>query len=178
MTKPSTFVAAAALGLFAATALAQQGGTVQTRQAMVDGVNPAALAIWDVTNAAMNDEGGLDPALIDADGWGKLAEAAQMLEVFGKRMAEAATITAGGPDLVGGELPPGVASKEQIQAMIDADPAGFRAVSAEMAEQAAALATAARARDVAAVGDLSSGIDGACQACHTRYWYLQPPAQS
>jgi hypothetical protein len=22
-------------------------------------------------------------------------------------------------------------------------------------------------------GDLASGIDGACQACHTRYWFLQ-----
>ena len=176
MIKPSLLVAAAALGAFAATAFAREGETVQTRQAMVDGVNPAALAIWDVTNAAMNDEGGLDPALIGADGWSKLAEAAQMLEVYGKRMAEAKAIVAGGPDLVSGELPPGVASKEQIQAMIDADPDGFRAVSADMAQQAAALAAAAKARDAVAVGDLASGIDGACQSCHTRYWYLQEPA--
>ena len=176
MIKPSAFIAAAALGLFAATALAEGGETVQTRQAMVDGVNPAALAIWDVTNAAMNDEGGLDPALIDADGWSRIAEAAQMLEVYGKRMAGAKTIVAGGPDLVSGDMPPGVASKEEIQAMIDADPDGFRAVSADMAEQAAALAAAAKARDAVAAGDLASGIDGACQACHTRYWYLQDPA--
>jgi hypothetical protein len=176
MTKPSALIAAAAIGLFTATAFAQEVATVQARQAMVDGVNPAALAIWDVTNAAMNDEGGLDPALIDADGWSKIAEAAQMLEVYGKRMAEAKVIVASGPDLVSGELPPGVASKEQIQAMIDADPDGFRAVSADMAGQAGALAAAARARDAAAVGELASGIDGACQACHTRYWYLQEPA--
>lgn len=177
MVRPSLFVAAAALGLFAATAFAQQGETVQTRQAMVDGVNPAALAIWDVTNAAMNDEGGLDPALIDAEAWGRIAEAAQMLETYGKRMAAAQAIVAGGPDLVSGELPPGVASREQIQAMIDVDPDGFRAVSSDMAEQAAALIVAARARDAAAAGDLASGIDGACQSCHTRYWYLQEPAE-
>ena len=178
MTRFSALLAAGALGLFAATAFAQAGETVQTRQAMVDGVNPAALAIWDVTNAAVNDEGEPDSALIDAEGWGRVAEAAQMLEVYGKRMAEAKGIVAGGPDLVSGELPAGVTSREQIQAMIDADPAGFRMVAADMALQAAALAAAAKARDAATVGDLASGIDGACQACHTRYWYLQEPAES
>ena len=162
-----------ALGLFAATALAQQAGPLHTRQVMVDGVNPAALAIWDVTNAAMDDEGGLDPALIDAEGWSQLAEGSRVLETYGKRMAEAQTIVAGGPDLLSGEVPPGVASKAQIQAMIDADPDGFRAVAADMAGQAAALVAAAGARDAAAAGDLASAIDGACQACHTRYWYLQ-----
>jgi cytochrome c556 len=177
MTKTAALTAAA-LALFAVTAFAQEGTTLHTRQAMVDGVNPAALAIWDVTNAAMDDEGGLDPALIDAEAWGRIEDAARMLETYGKRMAEAKVIVAGGPDLVSGEVPAGVASKEQIQAMIDADPAGFRAVSADMAEQAAALAAAARAREPAATGDLAFGIDGACQSCHTRYWFLQEPSDS
>ena len=91
-------------------------------------------------------------------------------------MAEAQVIVAGGPDLVSGEVPPGVATREQIQAMIDADPDGFRAVSADMAQQAAALVAAAKARDAIAAGDLATGIDGACLSCHTRYWYLQDPA--
>ena len=67
----------------------------------------------------MNDEGGLDPALIDAEAWGKIEDAARMLETYGRRMAEADLIVAGGPDLVSGEVPPGVASKEQIQALRD-----------------------------------------------------------
>jgi hypothetical protein len=163
----------AAAGLFTATALADTGEPLHTRQAMVDGVNPAALAIWEVTNAAMDDEGGLDPALLDAEGWGRIEEAARMLEIYGRRMAEAEIIVAGGPDLVSGEVPPGVATREQIQAMIDSDPAGFRAVSADMAAQGAALAEAARARDAARTADLAFGIDAACQACHTRYWFLQ-----
>jgi hypothetical protein len=172
MTRPTALLAAA-LGLFAAAALANGDGTLHTREAMVDGVNPAALAIWEVTNAAMDDEGGLDPALIDAKAWGQIEDAARMLETYGRRMAEAQTIVAGGPDLVSGEVPPGVASKAQIQAMIDADPDGFRAVSADMAAQAASLVAAARARDAVVTSDLASGIDGACQACHTRYWFLQ-----
>ena len=78
-----------------------------------------------------------------------------------------------GTDLTSGEMPEGVASKEEIQAMIDSDRAGFRAVAAGMAEQSRALKEAARARDVAATGDLAFGIDGACQSCHVRYWYPQ-----
>ena len=178
MAKLPFLAASAALVTFAAAALAQNGETVQTRQAMVDGVNPAALAIWEVTNAAMNDEGGLDPAKIDAEAWGKIEDAARMLEVYGNRMAGAKAIVAGGPDLASGEIPPGVASKEQIQAMIDADPEGFRAVAADMAAQAASLATAARARNTSVAGELASGIDEACQSCHTRYWYLQGAAGS
>lgn len=173
MAKLPLLVATTALAAFAAAALAQPGDVLHTRQAMVDGVNPAALAIWEVTNAAMDDEGGLDPALIDAEAWGRIEDAARMLETYGKRMAEAEAIVAGGPDQVSGEVPPGVASKAQIQAMIDADPDGFRAVAADLAGQAAELVAAAEARDVAATGDLAAGIDGDCQACHTRYWYLQ-----
>ncbi len=169
----TAFLAAGAFAIFAAAALANGGEPLQTRQAMIDGVNPAALAIWEVTNAAMDDDGGLDPALLDAEAWSRLEEAARMLEDYGRRMAEAEVIVAGGPDLVSGEVPPGVATREQIQAMIDSDPDGFRAVSADMAAQAAALGEAARARDTATTGDLAFGIDGACQACHTRYWFLQ-----
>ena len=176
MSKPSLIVATAALALFAATAFAQSPARLETRKAMIDGVNPAALAIWDVTNAAMDDEGGLDPARLDAEAWGRLEESAQMLEIYGKRMSEAQVIVAGGPDIVSGALPPGLASRAQIQAMIDSDPDGFRTVSAGMAEQAAALVAAAKARDAAAAGELASGIDTACQSCHTRYWYLQEPA--
>jgi len=178
MAKIALLIASAGLAAFAAAAYAQTGETVQTRQAMVDGVNPAALAIWDVTNAATNDEGGLDPAKLDAEAWGKIEDGARMLEVYGNRMAGAKAIVAGGPDLVSGEVPPGVASKAQIQAMIDADPDGFRAVAADMAAQAASLATAARARNVTVAGELASGIDEACQTCHTRYWYLQEAAGS
>ena len=178
MAKIALLIASVGLATSAAAALAQEGETVQTRQAMIDGVNPAALAIWDVTNAAMNDEGGLDPAKLDAEGWGKIEDGARMLEVYGNRMADAKAIVAGGPDLVSGEVPPGVASKAQIQAMIDANPDGFRAVAADMAAQAASLATAARSRNVTLAGELASGIDEACQTCHTRYWYLQDSAGS
>ncbi|OYW46809.1 MAG: hypothetical protein B7Z33_00030 [Sphingomonadales bacterium 12-68-11] len=183
MAKIPLLIAAAALAFVTGSALGQGGGSaavqspapLNTRQAMIDGVNPAALAIWDVTNTAVDDAGMLDPALMGAADWTRIEEAALALQDESRRMARAQTIVAGGPDLVSGELPPGVASKGQIQAMIDADPDGFRAVAADMAERAAALIAAAKRRDAAATGDLSAAIDEHCTACHTRYWYLQEP---
>ena len=151
----------------------EQAGVVFTREAMVAEINPAALEIWDVTNNALSDTGGLDPALMDGAAWGKLQEAAQMLEFHSRRLEQAPTIFAGGPDVVTGEIPPGVSTRAEIQAKIDADPEGFRELSRVMAERARALADAARARDAAAAGDLALTLDEPCQSCHQRYWYEQ-----
>lgn len=172
MSRLSLAVATTALASFAAAAaFAQASPPLEVRKEMIDAVNPAALAIWDVTNAATDDDGALDSAKLTADHWARLKESAQMLEIHGQRMAEAEVIVAGGPDLVGGELPPGVASREEIQRKIDADPDNFRLIAAEMAGQARALVAAVDARDAAKTGEIAFGIDGACQACHEQYWF-------
>jgi cytochrome c556 len=148
--------------------------TVDVRQNMVEGVNPAALAIWDVGNNAADENGELDPAQMDAAAWAKVREAAQSLSTYAHRLATAKVIRASGPDLVDGKVPEGVSSREQIQAMIDANPAGFRAVAGTMEEQAKALASAAGERNLEKTSQLISGFDGTCQACHQSYWYLKP----
>jgi hypothetical protein len=150
-----------------------EGLAVDVRSNMVEGVNPAALAIWDVGNNAMEEDGSLDPAQMDAAAWAKLQEAAQSLATYAHRLATASVIRASGPDLVGGKVPEGVASREQIQAMIDASPAGFRAAAGTMEEQANALASAARERNLEKAGQLIGGFDQTCQACHQNYWYLK-----
>jgi hypothetical protein len=143
---------------------------------MIDGINPAAVMIWDVTNSAIDEEGALDPTLMTAEDWGTIREAALMLQAESRRMAEAQIFVAGGPENLGSEdLPPGIASREQIQAMIDADPYGFRAVARDLAEQATALIAAVRQRDTGATSDLAAAIDENCSSCHTRYWYRQDP---
>jgi len=146
---------------------------IDTRVAMVAGVNPAAVAIWDITNEAMDEDGELDPARMNDEAWARLREHAEMLEVWSRKMADAVVIRAAGPDLVGGEVPEGVASRAEIQAMIDADPEGFRAEARDQAERARLLVEAVRARDVAAAGHRAAEIDVPCQGCHTRYWYKQ-----
>lgn len=162
----------ALLGACVAAVASPQDEALDVRRAMVEGVNPAAIAIWDVGNTATDADGGLDPALMDDATWAKLHEAAQSLAIYAHRMAEAQVIRASGPDLVEGNPPEGVSSREQIQAMIDADPQGFRAHSAEMERQARAIADAAAARDLKVAGELVSTFDGNCQGCHEGYWYL------
>lgn len=147
-------------------------GMVDVRQAMVDGVNPAALAIWDVGNNVLGDEGSPDLAKLDATALARLREAAQMLDTYAELMAEAPILKASGPDLVGGRLPEGVASREQIQAAIDGNPAGFRAYSRAMGAEAEGILAAIQSGDRAAVANRVASFDGACQACHERYWYV------
>jgi cytochrome c556 len=151
---------------------AETGAALDVRQAMVEGVNPAALAIWDVGNNAIDDQGMPDPAKFDAVTLARLREAAQMLGTYAEVLAEAPILRASGPDLVGGRVPEGVASRAQIQAAIDANPAGFRAYSQAMGDQAEGILAAIEAGDRAAVADRVQGFDGACQACHERYWYV------
>jgi hypothetical protein len=171
-----SLLAASTLGALAlalacrAIAADPAGPEVDVRAAMAEGVNPAALAIWDVGNDAADDEGGLDATRMDADAWGKLQDAAQSLATHAHRLATAGAIRASGPDLVDGKVPDGLASREDIQARIDAGQAGFRAAAATMEEEANALASAARARDLETASRLVASFDQVCQACHTNYW--------
>jgi len=165
--------AGAALASCQTAEVPEQAGVVFTRESMVAEINPAALEIWEVSNNALADTGGLDPALMDEAAWAKLQEAAQMLEFHSRRLEQARTLSAGGPDVVTGEVPPGVSTRAEIQAKIDADPEGFRELSQLMAERARALADAAKARDAARAGDLALALDEPCQSCHQRYWYEQ-----
>lgn len=154
--------------------VAHAGGTdtVDVRQAMVDGVNPAALAIWDVGNNAVDDTGEPDTSKLDPQALARLREAAKMLDTYAELLTEAAVIRASGPDLVGGRLPDGVASREQIQAAIDANPAGFRAYSRAMGAEAEAILAAIQSGNREMVASRVASFDGACQSCHEHYWYV------
>lgn len=149
-----------------------QAEMVDVRRAMIDGVNPAALAIWDVSNAAADDEGIADPSKLDAATLTRLREAAQILATYAELMAEAPALRAGGPDLVGGKVPEGIATREQIQAAIDANPESFRAYSRAMGAEAEGILAAIASDDREALANRIVSFDGACQACHERYWYL------
>ena len=153
-------------------AQATTDGAVDVRQAMIDGVNPAALAIWDVGNGAIDEQGQPDVSKLDVPALARLREAAQTLGTYAELMGEARVLKASGPDLVGGRLPEGIASREQIQAAIDADPAGFRAYSKAMGAEADGILAAIQAGDRASVASRVASFDGACQSCHERYWYV------
>ena len=167
----TAFAAATIMAGGATLAAKKEPEAIAVRANMVEGVNPAALAIWDVSNAALNDDNGLDPAQMNDAAWQKVEEAAESLRTYAHRLATAKVLRASGSDLVGGKVPEGVSSREQIQAMIDANPDGFRASAAKLEQDADALANAARARDIKAAGELVFTFDKSCQSCHENYWY-------
>lgn len=183
---PQIFVATAMLFTLAGCTASQTQGEVQAppvaeassnpdtiyiRQVMQTRVNPAMLAIWDVGNNAMNEAGGIDPALMNEAKWTALAEGATRLDAASRDMAAAKTLRAAHPDnSTTGEAEVTMAA---VQRLIDANPAGFRQLAAAQAEHAADLATAAAARDAATAGELVAGMDGVCEACHANYWYAE-----
>ncbi len=166
--KPSIFIASSALAFVAAAALAQPA-TLDMRATMQQRVNPAMLAIWDVGNNALNDDGGIDPTLMDAGKWGQVAEAADQLAAVGTDMAGAGAFIAASPD--NGEVGEGEITMAAVQQHMDADPDGLKQMAAAFADHAQRLAAAARAQDAASAGDLISEMDGVCETCHARYWY-------
>jgi hypothetical protein len=168
MIKPPAFIASTALAFVAAAALAQPA-TLDVRAVMQQRVNPAMLAIWDVGNNALNDEGGIDPKLMDAGKWAQVAEAADQLAAVGKDMAGAQSFIAAAPDNT--ETADGEITMTAVQQHIDGDPDGMKQMASAFADHAQRLATAARAQDAASAGDLISEMDGVCETCHARYWY-------
>lgn len=170
-------IAASTLAGGQAAAPREQTTVIDTREAMVAGINPAAVEIWDVMNAARAEGGELDRGVMDDDRWARLRESAQMLETWSRMMATADSIRAAGPNLVEDRVPRGAASREEIQAMIDRDPQGFRAEANDLAERAARLVAAARARDASAAGHRAVEIAAPCQGCHTRYWFKRGAAE-
>jgi cytochrome c556 len=168
--KASAFAALAAI--FAACAAAQgEGEPLHVREVMQQQVNPAIMEIWDVGNNAMDEAGGLDPALMDDAKWATLAEAAGTLERSGQDMAAAQVLRAAHGDNQATE--DFEVTMDQVQAALDADPEGFRRFAADFAEHVAALKVAAEAKDVAAASELVAGMDAQCAACHAQYWYAE-----
>jgi cytochrome c556 len=154
-----------------ASAPAATGEPLYVRQVMQQRINPAMLAVWDVGNNAMNEEGGIDPALMDAAKWSSLHDAATRLAAAAKDMAAAQVIRAAHPSNTG--VAEGEVSMAKVQQLIDSDPAGFRRLAADQAAHAGLLATAAAGGDAATAGPLVAEMDGVCESCHARYWYAE-----
>ncbi|MEO7553720.1 MAG: cytochrome c [Alteraurantiacibacter sp.] len=159
----------AALAFGASAASSQDSAPVDVRHVMQTEVNPAIVAIWDVTNNALDDNGNLVPAMIPDEGWTQIASSAALLAESAERMAAAQSFIAASPGNRATEEYE--VSMDVVQASIDADPAGLRTFAAAFAANARELEAAARARDAARTSEIVTGMDGTCAACHGAYWY-------
>jgi len=171
MNKLGVAVIAGSIGVLALSACKQEAAAapVDVRAAMQNGVNPATLAIWDVGNNAMNDDGGIDPAKMDEAKWTRLADAAGQLSAAAKGLGAGTTFIASNPD--NAEVAEGEIAMAQVQAHLDANPDGFAEMARALAAHADKIAAAAKAKDAPAAGALVSQIDQVCESCHTAYWY-------
>src|SRR6187399_1856091 len=97
MTRLSAVVAFGAVAVFAVEALAQPAAPLDIRSTMQNRVNPAMLAIWEVGNNALDDDGGIDPKLMDAGKWARVAEAAGQISAAARDMAAAGAFIAAAP---------------------------------------------------------------------------------
>ena len=168
---PIAAIAALALGGAASSRAQDPAEPLYVRHAMLEMVNPAITIIWDIGNASLNEDGGIDPSQMDDGKWTALAEAGARLEKSGRAMENAATLKAAAPDNMATsefEVP-----MSAVQAKIDADPAGFREEAGAFAKHAAALASAAAARNDIATSELIAQTDAVCASCHARFWYAE-----
>lgn len=162
-------VSLAALALSATAASSQDAAPLDVRHTMQAEVNPAIVAIWDVTNNAMDDNGAINAALIDDAGWTQIATSATALAAAGDRMAAAQNFIAASPG--NWATAEEEVSMDVVQASLDAEPAGFRTFGAAFAVTARELEAAATARDAARTEDFVTSMDGTCSGCHGAYWY-------
>ena len=139
---------------------------------MKDQIDKHADEIWDVTNPAVADLGGIDPTKMTDEMWKKLAEDATAVQEGAQQIAQMDKIVVIRPgETIADAGVPGGHSAAEVQAQIDKNPQGLRDHAANLAANMRDLVAAANAKDAAKAGPIVEGLDGVCESCHLDYWY-------
>ncbi len=141
----SSIVLAIGLGLAACNGEPQEAEQVDIHHMMKDVVDPQADRFWAVGNAAFNEIGDMDPALMTPAGWQQAEAAMHDLAQSARTIAGASRITARLP----GNAPSGDLLPEQaprVQTLIAADRPTFNARALALAAYAEQGEAAARSR--------------------------------
>jgi cytochrome c556 len=128
--------------------------------------------VWDVGNEAQDDQGNPDGSKLTAADWTKIVDAATKVRQASQTLARADHVVVAAPGVkIEGEGNAGVAGAKQVQAAIDANPAGFRTQSQALATTMDQIVTAAKAKNAAKVFEVSGALDQVCEDCHMKFWY-------
>ena len=171
-------LAAAALLLPALAACSSQPEPAEQQpqktlhEVMKDEIDTRADEVWAIGNAAMNEQAGIDPALMTDASWDSLAEHSVSLQQAALDLAalDPIIVVKPGVKIVDEGVPYGDSAAE-VQAHIDKNPQGLRDMANTLAAHMAEIAIAARAHDAARVGPLINQLDQVCENCHLDYWY-------
>ncbi len=169
--KNTVFMAALAA---AGIALSADAPKANVQLTMLTKVNPQGLALWEITNNAMGDDGAVSASKITKAQWAELLEIGKALEEGGRTLTTSNGIIAALPGTkLQDETNPGASKAADVQRYIDAKPAVFRSHSLELQKTGAAIIEAAKKRDAKRLDAVSSSLDGVCESCHTIFWYPQ-----
>ncbi|MGC3980333.1 MAG: hypothetical protein QM808_03650 [Steroidobacteraceae bacterium] len=160
--------------LAAATVFAADAPKANLHLTMLTKVNPNGLALWDITNAAIGDDGEIDAKLLKENDWSKLLAIGRALEEGGKTLANSNGIIAALPGAkLQDEANEGAATAADVQRYVNAKPSEFRKQALQLQETGLSIAQAASKRDAKQLSAVSSALDGVCEGCHTVFWYPQ-----
>jgi hypothetical protein len=141
---------------------------------MLTKVNPQALALWDLTNDAQDDNGDIDVKKINPATWARLLEIGKAIEDGGRNLAGSNGVVAAVPGAkLQDETAPGASKAADVQRFIDAKPAAFRKHALELQNTGTALIAAVTKHDGRKLTELSNALDEVCENCHMAFWYPQ-----
>jgi hypothetical protein len=155
-------------------------------EAMTHVMSPQAQTVWDITSRAFNANGdALVPSLITSADWAALKQSGQQIKDTALLLANASHVVAAAPGaaVMGAFAAPrgpvkktwDAASVQQIQAMIDANPALFAQRAKILADAGDTVVRASNAKDAATLYQVSAGLDEVCDGCHQKFWGTDDP---
>jgi len=172
--KPLACVLSSSVLLGVACGVRSAAAPADLHDAMKNVIAVQTQVVWDVGNAAQDDQGNPDASKLSAGDWAKIVDAAGKVKQASQTLARADHVVVAAPGVkIEGEGNAGAAGAKQVQAAIDANPAAFRTLSQALAASMEQIGAAAKAQDAKKVFELSGALDQVCEDCHMKFWYPQ-----
>jgi len=151
---------------------AQPAAELTFHEIMKDEVDKNADELWDISNKAIGDRAGLDPAKMTDETWTQIADRAEAVQRAALKIATMNPIVVVKPGVkISDEGIPGGHTGAQVQERMDKNPDTLRDLANALARHTGDIAKFARAHDAASIGPLIDQLDGVCEDCHLEYWY-------
>lgn len=170
--KPLAYALGCSVVLVAAHEVHSAAAPADLHDLMKNVVAVQTQVIWDVGNQAQDDQGNPDASKLAAADWTKITDAAAKAKQASQTLARADYVQAAAAGVkIEGEGNSGALGAKQVQALIDKDPAAFRAMSQALATSMDQIGAAAKAKDAAQLFEVSGALDQVCEDCHMKFWY-------
>lgn len=140
-------------------------------EAMTQVLVPQSNLAWELAGNLLNDDGNIDPALLSAEQWSQLQEAAQAMADSATGLAQAQKPVVAPPGVkILNEGTAGALGAAEVQAAVDANPQAFQKDAQDLVALSNELVAAAAARDGVKTDELSNRLTEVCGGCHMRFW--------